>query len=64
MSRVGFISSILRSTQATFRENDVDGDVLPHLTAEDLTTIGVTSVGHRRKLLFAIAKLSAETAAP
>ena len=46
---------------ATFRKNDVDGDVLPHLTAEDLTTIGVTSVGHRRKLLFAIAELSAET---
>ena len=29
-----------------------------------MTTIGVTSVGHRRKLLFAIAGLSAEAAAP
>ena len=54
----------LAQYEATFRENDVDGDVLPHLTAEDLTTIGVTSVGHRRKLLFAIAGLSAEAAAP
>src|ERR1700758_2166433 len=38
-----------------FRDNDVDGEVLPELTAEDLISIGVTSVGHRRKLLAAIA---------
>ena len=40
-----------------FRENDVDAQVLPRLTAEDLTSIGVTSVGHRRRLLDAIAAL-------
>jgi class 3 adenylate cyclase/predicted ATPase len=40
-----------------FRDNDVDGEVLPELTAEDLISIGVTSVGHRRKLLAAIAAL-------
>ena len=34
-----------------FRENDVDAEVLPELTADDLISIGVTSVGHRRKLL-------------
>jgi len=41
-----------------FRENDVDEQVLPRLTAEDLTSIGVTSVGHRRRLLDAIAALA------
>jgi class 3 adenylate cyclase len=42
-----------------FRDNDVDGEVLPELTADDLISIGVTSVGHRRKLLAAIAALRA-----
>ena len=40
-----------------FRDNDVDAEVLPQLTAEDLISIGVTSVGHRRKLLDAIASV-------
>src|SRR2546423_4730288 len=40
-----------------FRDNDIDAEVLRKLTAEDLTSIGVTSVGHRRKLLDAIASL-------
>jgi class 3 adenylate cyclase len=43
-----------------FRVNDVDGEVLPELTADDLISIGVTSVGHRRKLLAAIAALGTE----
>ncbi len=38
-----------------FRANDIDADVLPELTAEDLIGLGVTSIGHRRKLLAAIA---------
>src|SRR5438477_7287619 len=42
-----------------FRNNDVDGEVLPELTSDDLISIGVTSVGHRRKLLAAIASLGA-----
>jgi hypothetical protein len=41
-----------------FRDNDVDGEVLPELTSDDLISIAVTSVGHRRKLLAAIASLS------
>ncbi len=41
-----------------FRDNNVDGEVLPALTADDLISIGVTSVGHRRKLLAAIAALA------
>ncbi|MGH6903839.1 MAG: SAM domain-containing protein, partial [Geminicoccaceae bacterium] len=40
-----------------FHANDIDAEVLPRLTAEDLTAIGVSSVGHRRKLLNAIAAL-------
>src|ERR1700732_4818033 len=40
-----------------FRDNDIDAEVLRKLTAEDLISLGVTSVGHRRKLLDAIASL-------
>src|SRR3954447_19208607 len=40
-----------------FRDNDIDAEVLLKLTAEDLISIGVISVGHRRKLLDAIASL-------
>ena len=40
---------------SAFRDNDIDAEVLPKLTAEDLISIGVTSVGHRRRLLDAIA---------
>jgi class 3 adenylate cyclase/predicted ATPase len=40
-----------------FRDNDIDAEVLRKLTAEDLISIGVTSVGHRRMLLDAIASL-------
>ncbi len=42
-----------------FAANDVDAEILPRLTAEDLLAIGITSVGHRRKLLEAIAALQA-----
>ena len=46
-----------------FRANDVDGEVLPELTADDLIGLGVTSIGHRRKLLAAIAALGPPTGA-
>src|SRR5215470_4401984 len=48
-----------------FRDNEIDGEVLPKLTSEDLKEIGVAAIGHRRKLLDAIAALgaSAPTAA-
>jgi class 3 adenylate cyclase len=42
---------------ATFRENDVDSELLPNLTADDLKEIGIASLGHRRRLLEAIAAL-------
>jgi class 3 adenylate cyclase len=51
----------LEQYEPAFRENDVDTQVLPRLTAEDLIAIGVTSVGHRRRLLDAIAALDVET---
>src|SRR4051794_35578795 len=43
--------------EAAFRENKIDGDVLPNLTVDDLKELGVTVVGHRRKLVTAIARL-------
>ena len=45
--------------EQAFRENDIDGDVLADLTADDLSGLGVVSIGHRRKLLAAIAALRA-----
>lgn len=43
-----------------FRENQVDAQILPKLTAEDLKDLGVTAVGHQRRLLEAIAALGDE----
>jgi class 3 adenylate cyclase len=40
-----------------FRANHIDAEVLLQLTADDLTALGITSIGHRRKLLAAIAAL-------
>src|SRR3954449_10788237 len=50
--------------EQTFRDHDVDAAVLPELTADDLIGLGVTSIGHRRKLLAAVAALRAGPAAP
>src|SRR5216684_1008399 len=49
----------LAQYEPAFRDNEVDGDILPDLTAEDLIGLGVTLIGHRRKLLSAIAALGA-----
>jgi class 3 adenylate cyclase/predicted ATPase len=54
----------LENYAQAFRANDVDDDVLSRLTAEDLIALGVSSVGHRRKLLDAIALLKDAPAAP
>src|SRR6516164_10882547 len=40
-----------------FAENDITFVILPDLTDQDLEKIGVTSLGHRRKLLRAIVDL-------
>ncbi len=50
--------------EAAFRDNDVTREVLPHLTADDLRDLGVSSVGHRRRLLTAIAELAGAAEAP
>ena len=42
----------------SFLENDIDEEVLVTVTADDLRDLGVAKVGHRRKLLNAIAALS------
>jgi hypothetical protein len=47
----------LQQYVTAFRENNVEAEVLLQLTADDLKDIGVSSVGHRRKLLEAIAEL-------
>src|ERR1700747_1937484 len=46
--------------EAAFRDNEIDETVLPNLTAEDLKDLGVSIVGHRRKLLDAIETLRAD----
>jgi class 3 adenylate cyclase len=46
----------LKQYEATFRENAIDFGVLPDLTDQDLEKLGVL-LGHRRKLLRAIANL-------
>jgi class 3 adenylate cyclase/predicted ATPase len=48
----------LEQYEPIFRDNDIDGDVLPSLTAEDLKDLGINSVGHRRRLFGAIAALN------
>lgn len=49
----------LQSYEQAFRDHGVDLDVLCRLTAEDLKEIGVSAVGHRRKILHAVAELAA-----
>src|SRR5690348_8956632 len=47
----------LEQYEAAFRENDVDAEVLPTLTGDDLKELGIVSIGHRRRILSAVAKL-------
>ena len=49
---------------ATFRENEVSADLVPKLTAQDLQDLGITAVGHRRRLLDAITALRDEAGFP
>ena len=46
-----------------FADNDIDTSVLRHLTDQDLKELGV-SLGHRRKMLAAIAEMGNSFAAP
>jgi class 3 adenylate cyclase/predicted ATPase len=53
----------LERYEQAFRDNEIDEKVLSSLTPEDLKDLGVTLVGHRRRLLDAIAALGAATPA-
>jgi class 3 adenylate cyclase len=53
----------LEQYESAFRANEVDERVLPSLTADDLKDLGVILVGHRRRLLDAIAALGARVRA-
>ena len=48
----------LEQYEQSFRDNKIDADVLPRLTADDLRDIGVSAVGDRRRLVAAIAALA------
>src|ERR1700759_4428195 len=61
----GFISAWLEQLGlsgylSAFLDNDIDAGNLPHLTSTDLVELGVSSVGHRRRMLDAIARLASE----
>ncbi len=45
-----------------FRSNDIDGTLIQQLNGDDLKELGVASLGHRKKLLEAIAALGREPA--
>lgn len=47
----------LQEYQSTFAANGIDGDLLPELKPDDLDRLGVTRVGHRRRMLKAIATM-------
>jgi len=49
--------------EAAFRENEIDETVLPSLTHETLKELGVAAIGHRLKLLDAIAALQGDASA-
>jgi class 3 adenylate cyclase/tetratricopeptide (TPR) repeat protein len=47
--------------EQAFRDNDIDPGLLPTLTADDLRELGIASLGHRKRLLAAIAALAEPT---
>jgi class 3 adenylate cyclase/pimeloyl-ACP methyl ester carboxylesterase len=53
----------LERYEQALRDNDVDGEILSKLTADDLKELGVASLGHRKRLLAAIAALEAPSSA-
>src|ERR1700730_8805634 len=50
----------LERYEPAFRDNEIDWEALPKLTAEDLKDLGVVLGSHRRKLLEAIVALRSE----
>ena len=61
MDVVAWLRSLgLGKYEAVFRENEIDETVLPSLTEEHLKQLGVTALGHRVKLLDAVAALRSD----
>ncbi len=56
------VSQGLAQYAEAFVENDITVDLLPELTDADLRELGVASLGHRKRLLKAIAALNAAAA--
>src|SRR3954467_15411945 len=54
----------LERYEQAFGDNEIDAAVLPRLTADDLKDMGVTVIGHRRRLLDAIDALRADGGPP
>ncbi len=54
----------LEQYEPAFRDNAIDAETLIMLTADDLRELGVAAIGHRKKLLAAIAALGAATPVP
>jgi hypothetical protein len=54
----------LERYEPAFRENEIDWEALPKLTAEDLKDLGVVLGGHRRRLLNAITALGSAKEPP
>src|SRR6516164_8410490 len=54
----------LERYEPAFRDNEIDWEALPKLTAEDLKDLGVVLGGHRWRLLDAIAGLGSAEAPP
>ena len=60
----GWLRSLgLGQYEATFRESEIDADILPELTDQDLEKLGVP-LGHRKRLLKAIGTLGSTDHAP
>ena len=58
MDVAGWLRALgLEKYQATFCEHEITAAVLPNLSADDLKDLGIAAVGHRRRLLDAIALL-------
>jgi class 3 adenylate cyclase len=54
----GWLTSVgLGEYAEAFARNHIDAELIKQLTAEDLKDLGVASLGHRKRLLIAIANL-------
>lgn len=46
VERTDGVPLFLEDYAPAFRNNDIDGAILPELTADDLIGLGITSIGH------------------